>query len=349
MHGLAGGLVAGGLFVLPGAIIMFGLSWLAAARGDWPPLQAVFKGLLPVVVALVLAAVWRIGGRSLKSPAAWALAIGALAAVQLRVPFPLVVLVALIAGVVLDRLGLSAGAAGHASADAIPDAAPPFKTLALKAAGYTLAFAVLWAAPIGLVLATLGPQPFADVAALFSKAAFVTFGGAYAVLPYVAQASVDQYGWLSPEAMIHGLALAETTPGPLILVTEYVGFFAGWNQPGALSPLAAASVTAGLTLWCTFLPSLYLVLMGAPLIERLTHDRRAAAALSGVTSAVVGVIASLAVTIGRSAFLPNGHADVLAMVIAVIAFAALVKFRPSPLILVAAGGAVGVGRWLTGV
>lgn len=351
LHGVLGAVSAGGLFILPGAIVMFGLAWLAAAQGDWPPLEATFRGLLPVVVALVLHALWRIGGRTLKSPAAWGLAIAAFTAVMLKAPFPLVVLAALAAGVVLDRLGMSAGAAGHGAPSIGAEPPPTKRRLLLRFAVVTLAFAAIAVAPIALALWAFGAEPFADVAAFFTKAAFVTFGGAYAVLPYIAQASVEQYGWLSTESMIHGLALAETTPGPLILVTEYIGFFAGWNGAAdtGLTPLMAAAVAAALTLWCTFLPSFWFVMAGAPLIERLTHDRRAAAALAGVTSAVVGVIASLAVTIGRAAFLPAGRIDLVAIGLAVLAFIALVRLKASPLVLVVLGGVAGVIRWLMAI
>jgi chromate transporter len=187
------------------------------------------------------------------------------------------------------------------------------------------------------------------VAGFFTRAAFVTFGGAYAVLPYVAQAAVDHYGWLSRPEMVHGLALAETTPGPLILVTQYVGFFAGWNAglaggAGGLSPLAAAGLAAALTTWVTFLPCFYFVLVGAPLIDRLAGDRRAQAALSAVTAAVVGVIATLALLIAREAFMPTGRLDLLAIAVAAAAFVAAWRFKVGPLWLVAAGAACGLAR-----
>jgi len=352
LHGVKGAVAAGGLFILPGALVMFALAWLAAAQGEWPPLQAVFAGLLPIVVALVLHAVWRIGRRSLKAPAAWILALAAFAAVILKVSFPLIVIAALAAGVVLDRFGIEAGAAGHHTpAEGETVAKTPLKALALRIVTHTAAFAIIGALPLLLIFAFAGTDPFAAVAAFFTKAAFVTFGGAYAVLPYIAQAAVEEHQWLTSEAMIHGLALAETTPGPLILVTEYVGFFAGWNgaAQAGLSPLASASLAAVITVWCTFLPSFYFVMALAPLIESLTRDRRAAAALAGVTSAVVGVIASLAVTVGREAFFDEGRIDPVSIVLAIGAFVALARFKASPLLLVAVGGLAGIGRMLTGL
>ena len=200
-----------------------------------------------------------------------------------------------------------------------------------------------------MILASAGTRPFADVAIFFTQAAFVTFGGAYAVLPFVAQGAVAHYGWLSRAEMVHGLALAETTPGPLILVTQYVGFFAGWNaalagHAGGLSPFAAGSIAAALTTWVTFLPCFYFVLVGAPLVERLARDRRAHAALSGVTAAVVGVIATLALTIAQATFLPAGRLDPVAIGVAVGAFVAAWRFKVGPVWLVVAGAAYGIGR-----
>ena len=351
LHGPKGALAAGGLFVLPGAIVLFALAWLAAAHGDWPPLRAAFAGMLPIVVALVAHAVWRIGDRTLKTPAAWAMAIGAFVALGLlKAPFTLVVGAALVIGLTADRLGRPI-----APFDSAPSADPAPTVSGRRIAGrlvlYTLAFVALWAAPIGLIVATVGPRPFADVATFFTQAAFVTFGGAYAVLPFVAQAAVAHYGWLSQTEMVHGLALAETTPGPLILVTQYVGFFAGWNaalagHAGGLSPLAAGSLAAALTTWTTFLPCFYFVLAGAPLVDWLAKNRAAHAAMSGVTAAVVGIIATLALSIGQAAFLPGGRIDLIAMVVAGAAFVAAWRFKVGTLWLVAAGAAYGVVRYV---
>ncbi len=350
LHGVRGAVTAGTLFVLPGAAVLFALAWLAAAHGSWPPLRAAFKGMLPIVVALVAHAVWRIGGRTLKTPAAWALAIGAFAGLGLAgVAFPLIIGAALACGLVADRLNLAIAPSAHPLA-AEGDAPPAnWPRLARRFGVLTLIFALLWAAPVGLVLARAGARPFADVAIFFTQAAFVTFGGAYAVLPFVAQGAVAHYGWLSRPEMVHGLALAETTPGPLILVTQYVGFFAGWNaatagQAGGLSPLAAGALAAALTTWITFLPCFYFVLVGAPLVERLARDRRAHAALSGVSAAVVGIIATLALTIAREAFWPDGRLDAIAPAVALAAFVAAWRFKLAPIWLVVAGAAYGVGR-----
>ncbi len=352
LHGLKGALAAGFLFVLPGAVVLFALAWLGAAHGDWPPLQAAFKGMLPIVVALVANAVWRIGARTLKTPSAWALAIGSfvgLGVVGIGVPW--VIGAALLIGLAADRFGYAIAPVGHS----LPaDGELPVtrgQVIARRFAIYTIVFAALWGVPVGLALAVAGTKPFADVALFFTQAAFVTFGGAYAVLPFVAQGAVAHYGCLSRAEMVHGLALAETTPGPLIMVTQYVGFFAGWNaalagHAGGLSPLAAGTLAAALTTWVTFLPCFYFVLVGAPLVERLARDRRAHAALSGVTAAVVGVIATLALAIAQVAFLPAGRPDLIAVLVALVAFVAAWRFKVGPPWLVAAGAAYGIGRFV---
>jgi chromate transporter len=352
LHGPKGALAAGGLFVLPGAVVLYALAWLAAAHGDWPPLQAAFKGMLPIVVALVAFAVWRIGTRTLKTPAAWALAVAAFVGLGVvGIGFPWIIGAALLIGLLADGLGYAIAPAGHA----LPaDGARPAESrprLVRRFVLVTAVFAALWAAPVCVALAVAGTRPFADVALFFTQAAFVTFGGAYAVLPFVAQGAVAHYGWLSRAEMVHGLALAETTPGPLIMVTQYVGFFAGWNSAlaghaGGLSPLAAGTLAAAITTWVTFVPCFYFVLVGAPLVERLARNRRAHAALSGVTCAVVGVIATLALSIAEAAFLPSRRLDFASIVVGLGAFLAVWRFKVGPLWLVAAGAAYGIGRYV---
>ncbi len=355
LNGLKGALAAGTLFVLPGALVMFVLAWIAALGGASPPIQAVFHGFLPIVVALVAHALWRIGRRALKTRAAWGLALAAFAALVLfKIPFPWVIGAALLFGLAADRVGLSLGPVGHGSLTGEDGPPVSWRDLAGRSALYSLGFVVLWAGPVALAISLAGPRPFADVAVFFTQAAFVTFGGAYAVLPFVAQAAVGHFGWLSPAEMVHGLALAETTPGPLILVTQYVGFFAGWNsavagQAGGLAPLAAASLAAALTTWVTFLPCFYFVLVGAPLVERLSHSRHAHAALSGVTAAVVGVIASLGLLVARAAFIDQGRLDALSVLVAIIAFAAVLRLKVGALWLVVGGAAVGLLRWSLGI
>ncbi len=354
LHGVRGALVAGGLFILPGAALLFVLAWLAAAHGDWPPLQAAFKGMLPIVVAIVVSAVWRIGKKTVKTPLALALAGASFVALGfLGIGFPWIIAAAILTGLLADRAGMRLGGAGQALAEPVLGRPlSPAREFA-RVAAYTLGFSLLWIGPVILALLIGGQRPFADIATFFTKAAFVTFGGAYAVLPFVSQGAVAHYGWLSRPEMLHGLALAETTPGPLILVTQYVGFFAGWNaalagEAGRLTPLAAAALAAALTTWVTFLPCFYFVLVGAPWVERLAANRRAYAALSGVMAAVVGVIATLALVIAKEAFLPAGKVDAWAIAVALAALVAAMRFKISPVWLVAASAALGIGRSLLG-
>jgi chromate transporter len=349
LHGVKGAVAAGGLFVLPGALVLFGFSWLAAAGGSWAPVQAVFHGLSPVVAALVANAVWRLGRRTLGTPLHLALAAGAFVALAwLKLGFPWVIGAAALIG------ALFLNGEAHDAAGPAPEPLRWGRTLA-RVGGYAAAFAVLWALPVLAAIAIGGHDPFQAVAVFFTKAAFVTFGGAYAVLPYVADAATRHYGWLGQADMIHGLGLAETTPGPLILVTEFVGFFAGWNaatngHAGGLSPLGAGALAAALTVWVTFLPCFFFILAGAPYVERLGRLRRAAGALSGVTAAVVGVIASLGwsllgVAVSRT---PGGGPDWPAIAVLVAAFLALRLTRAGPLTLVAAGAAFGLARLALG-
>jgi chromate transporter len=346
LHGVRGAIAAGGLFVLPGALVLFGLSWLAAAGGGWPPIAAVFRGLTPMVAALVAHATWRLGRKTLAGPVPVALAIGAFIALALfRFDFPWVILAAALIGAVLFRKEAPLAA---------PDA-PRVKWLSevVRILGLAVLFALLWAIPVGLVLLAFGRDPFEGVAVFFTKAAFVTFGGAYAVLPYVADAAVNRYAWISQADMVHGLGLAETTPGPLILVTEFVGFFAGWNAAGrgaagGLSPLGAGAVAAALTVWVTFLPCFFYILAGAPLVEQIGRLRWASGALKAVTAAVVGVIATLGLTLLRLAVMPAGTPDWPGAAATLLAFLALVRLKAGPMSLVLAGAIFGLGRTALG-
>ena len=290
LHRIRGGLIAGTLFILPGFLVILALSYLYVTSGKLPFVQGLFVGLKAAVVVIVLQAVVRIGKRSLRSAGALALAVIAfLAMFAWRIPFPYVILFAAAAGALMSRVSVATKADTPGAAD---DAQ-------VTGAGYLVrcvaVFGTLWLAPTVLLLATLGPEDvFSNIAVFFSKMAVVTFGGAYAVLAYVSQEAVLTYHWLSPGEMIDGLALAETTPGPLILVTEFVGFIAAWRNPGTLSPELAAILGGALTTWVTFVPSFLWIFAGAPYIERLRHNRLLASALAGVTAAVVGVIVNLA-------------------------------------------------------
>jgi len=337
LHGLKGGIAAGVLFVLPGAVLLYALSWIAAAHGDTSFVGAVFAGLKPVVVALVLHAVCRIASRTITTAMAAGLAVAAFTAVEIAdVPFPLVVLVA--------------GVVGWLSARGkVPDAElePPLAAPqggGLRLLRMALVYVALLVVPVGAVVAFAGAAPFLALGQFFTQAAFVTFGGAYAVLPYVADQAVNHFHWLSPAEMINGLALAETTPGPLILVLQYVGFFAGWNASGALNPLTAATLGAAVTTYATFLPSIFLILAGAPYVERIARVKAAAGALKAITAAVVGVIVTLAMFFARQVIFTAEGIDVVAALAVVAAFAALMRFKVGLHWVVAAGAVFGLMR-----
>ena len=306
MHGTRGGLVAGGLFVLPGVVAIMGLSWVYALYGNVGFVAGLFFGLKAAVLAIVAEAVLRIGRRALKGPVMVALAAAAFVAIFfLDVPFPLIVLAAGLVGYLGGRAGLpqfrGAGHGGGAKADVGPyligDAILPQERPAHgQALRMLLLWGALWLVPVALVLLALGTDDvFSHIAVFFSKMAMVTFGGAYAVLSYVAQQAVEHYGWLKPGEMLDGLGMAETTPGPLIMVTQFVGFMAAFRNPGALPPLAAGTLGGLLTTWVTFAPCFLWIFAGAPYVERLRGNRALAGALSAITASVVGVILNLAV------------------------------------------------------
>ena len=354
LHGPLGGVVAGSLFVIPGALCMLVLSYIAAAHGDTGFVGAIFDGLKPVVIAVVGHAVWRIGKKALHTWQSAALAAAAFVAIHfLGVGFPWVVAAAAVIGWLsargADPSPFATGGHGAAAGeDDVPEKPLPANAWR-RFVRLGLVFAVLWAVPVGLVLVTMGTRPFADVAELFTKAAFVTFGGAYAVLPYVADAAVNHYGWLSPADMLNGLALAETTPGPLILVLQYVGFFAGWSS-AASTPLLWAVVAALLASYVTFLPSIMFILAGAPYIEGLHENKGASAALGAITAAVVGVILNLAVFLGVAVFLPApGVVDWISIAVAALSLVLLVRFGAAIHWLVLAGAAFGLARLATGL
>jgi chromate transporter len=304
MHGVRGGLAAGLLFVLPGAAVMLALSIIYATLGDVPLIAALFFGLKCAVLVLVVEALLRIGRRALKGKVAWALAALAFAALFfLNLPFPVVVLAAGLVGYFAPdvfAIGSHGTAKGDAPAliDAVLAADPGRPARLAAAARRAGALAVaLWLLPVTVLMATVGGT-YADIAWFFSKMAVVTVGGAYAVLAYVAQDAVQAYGWLSAPEMLAGLGLAETTPGPLILVLQFVGFLAGFRAPEALSGLAGGVAASVLVLWVTFAPCFAFVFLGAPLIEKLQNNKALSGALAAITAAVVGVVANLAVWFG---------------------------------------------------
>ncbi|MGG6892675.1 chromate efflux transporter [Rhizobium sp. BR 315] len=308
LHKTKGGLVAGILFVIPGLIAIMALSWIYAIFGNVGAVQALFFGLKAAVLAIVAEAVLRIGRRALKNSVLRGLAAAAFVALAFfHIPFPLVVFAAAIIGYLGNRAGWAAFAPGgsHAKvggkqvADAdtalgeeTPAHARPSIGWSLKVAGVCL---LLWLAPTLILWAVFGSgNIFTDIGFFFSKTAVVSFGGAYAVLSYIAQQAVDHYGWLKPGEMLDGLGMAETTPGPLIMVTQFVGFMGAYRAPGSLNPLLAATLGGLLTTWVTFVPCFLWIFLGAPFIESLRSNKALSAALSAITAAIVGVILNLA-------------------------------------------------------
>jgi chromate transporter len=301
MHGVRGGLAAGIIFVLPGAAVMLALSLIYALAGHVPLIDALFFGLKSAVLVLVVEALLRIGRRALKGKVAWTLAIaGFIALFFFSVPFPAVVLTTGIIGYFFPTYFSHAGhGQGKQDRPALIDAllaANPGRPAQLAAGARRAGIVILalWLLPVGALMLFVGGT-YGDIAWFFSKMAVVTIGGAYAVLAYVAQDAVQTYHWLAPPEMLAGLGLAETTPGPLILVLQFVGFLAGFRAPGALSGVAGGIAASALTLWVTFAPCFAFVFLGAPLIERLQSNPSLAGALAAVTASVVGVIANLAV------------------------------------------------------
>ncbi|QTN32679.1 chromate efflux transporter [Akkermansiaceae bacterium] len=355
LHGWRGGMAAGALFVLPSAVILYFLGWLYMAGGHLPWLAAIFHGLLPAVIAVIAAAVLRIGGKTLRSATLWGIAALSFSAIYFfGVSFVLIIAAAALAGWAGHRIsptqfppGKSHGALEHDD-DAGVLVLPPAPRASWKRTLKVSAICIsLWFLPVVGLGLWLGwdSTPVAQ-GVFFSKAALVTFGGAYAVLPYVAQQAVEHYQWLSHPQMMSGLALAETTPGPLIIVLEFVGFVGGWQNPGKFSPLAGASVGAAITVWATFLPCFLFVFLGAPYVERLHELPRLGACLTAITAAVVGVILNLGVVFAQHALWPEGGFDAFVAILAAASFMALWRFKlPFTWILAACAGLGLLAGW----
>jgi chromate transporter len=309
LHNTKGGLVAGILFVLPGAIAIMALSCIYAIFGNVGAVQALFFGLKAAVLAIVLEAVSRIGRRALRNNVMVGLAAAAFVALFFfQAPFPVVILAAGLIGFIGGRAGFAPFLTGNghgkvggkqvadadtALGEGIPAHARPGLSWSLKVAAVGL---LIWGGPIIALLVLFGQgNVVTDIAIFFSKMAMVTFGGAYAVLAYVAQQAVDHYGWLKPGEMLDGLGMAETTPGPLIMVTQFVGFMGAYRAPGSLHPLLAGTLGGLLTTWVTFVPCFLWIFLGAPFMETMRSNKALSAALSAITAAVVGVILNLAI------------------------------------------------------
>ncbi|AXY44020.1 chromate efflux transporter [Halomonas sp. JS92-SW72] len=312
MHRTRGGLVAGSLFVLPGFIAILALSYLYAALGNVGLVEGLFFGLKAAVLAVVLNAVVRIGKRALRNRVMIGLAAAAFVAIFfLELAFPLIILGAALIGFWGGRRGMKVFEAGggHGQSggqglsdrdsllgEGLPAHARPNRSWSLRVSAI---FLLLWLTPVALLLVTLGgDNVFSQIATFFSKMAVVTFGGAYAVLGYVSQEAVQNYGWLAPGEMLDGLGMAETTPGPLIQVVQFVGFMGAYREAIGLDPMLAATLAAVLTTWVTFVPCFLWIFLGAPYVERLRDNRALSAALSAITAAVVGVILNLAIWFG---------------------------------------------------
>jgi len=364
LHGTRGGIVAGALFVLPSLVLLIALSWIYVRFGSVPAIAAILYGVKPAVVAIVLAAAWRIGSRALHNAALWAVAIAAfLALFAADAPFPLVIAVAAAVGFVGGRLAPRAFALtahGPAKAKGVGPAVIDDETPTPEHAKYsaprlirmTFVFVSLWAIVLACLVALAGWRgALAQMGWFFTKAALVTFGGAYAVLPYVIQGAVEDYAWLAAPQMIDGLALGESTPGPLIMIVAFVGFLGGWTQQ-ALGPDAlAVGAIAGacVATFFTFLPSFLFILAGGPLVESTRDDVKLTAPLTAITAAVVGVIVNLAVYFAWHVILPGGSFDWPSAVIAVVAAVLLVTKKSEVIPVIAGSGAIGLALWGFGI
>jgi chromate transporter len=369
MHRTKGGLIAGTLFVLPGFAAIMILSWIYAAAGNVGAVAALFFGLKAAVLAIVAEAVRRIGSRALRNNLLRGIAAAAFVAIFFfGVMFPLIVLLAGVIGYLGGRRGSTAfSGGGHgpepAAATALGDRIPAHAVPSLRwALRISAVFLLLWLGPLAILFATAGPDSvFSKIGLFFSQMAVVTFGGAYAVLAYVAQQAVETYGWLAPGEMLDGLGMAETTPGPLIMVTQFVGFMGAYRDPGGLHPMVAGTLGGLLTTWVTFTPCFLWIFLGAPFVEKLRDNRALSAALSAITAAVVGVVLNLAVwfalhTLFRevreveagplSFDLPiAASVDLAACALAAAALVATFRFRLGAPVVLAGCAAAGMAWW----
>jgi len=356
LHRTRGGIAAGALFMLPSAVILWALSFIYVSFGTVPWIAAVFYGLKPAVLAIVAAAVIRIGKRALKNECLWSIAgLSFVAFYFFNAPFPLILAVAGLIGFLGgrwlpskfiltphdDSKSTDAPAAVLDDASESPLHTTPSLSRALKVTAVSLA---LWWIPVLLLAWWLGSShTLVREGIFFSKAAMVTFGGAYAVLPYVSQQAVESQGWLTAPQMLDGLGLAETTPGPLIMVLQFVGFVGAWQNPGHLPPLVAATLGAAITTWTTFVPCFLWIFLGAPHIEQMRRNASISSTLSAVTAAVVGVILNLAVWFGVHVLFPaNGTIDWFAATASTVAFAGMIRWKWGVIPVILGAGILGV-------
>ncbi|NOT46437.1 MAG: chromate efflux transporter [Acidobacteria bacterium] len=371
MHRTWGGVVAGFFFVFPSVFILLILSYIYAAYGNVPAVAGVLAGFKPIVVAIVVEAVVKIGGKALKRSVHYVIAASAFISIYfLHIPFPLIVLAAALIGLAGIRFlphifaaqtknnkdskqnsETDIGVVSEVPLVIRDDAAPPPHTVPnksriFKILGVGLA---LWLVPFALIGSWNGWDSLhAQEYRFFTQAALVTFGGAYAVLAYVSQAAAGSFAWITQSQAVDGLALAETTPGPLIMVLQFIGFMAAWNNPvGGMSPAQSGIIGALITTYVTFLPSFLFIFIGAPYIESLRNNRNLTGALSGVTAAVVGVVLNLALVFGVAVVFPNGYGgntEWFSAVMSIAAFVALYKFKADVLLVVLIGGLIGFAK-----
>jgi chromate transporter len=377
LHRTGGGIMAGGLFILPGVIAIMGLSYIYAAYGHVGFIEALFFGLKAAVLAIVIQAVVRLGKRALRNQIMIALAaIAFIAIFFFNVPFPIIIISAGLIGYFGAKSGrpefaaVPHGGGGKNAAavdtmlgDELPEHIRPSVSRALKVSAVWL---LLWLVPVGALLIAFGEaNVFSQIALFFSKMAMVTFGGAYAVLAYVAQQAVEHYHWVQPREMLDGLGMAETTPGPLIMVLQFVGFMAAFRDPGTLSPMLAGTLGGLLATWVTFTPCFLWIFLGAPFIETLRGNKGLAGALTAITAAVVGVILNLSIwfalhtvfretvpvrSFGLSFDMPVvSSVDIAALILAIAAATAIFRFNMGMLTVLGGSCAVGVVLRLLGV
>ena len=353
LHKIPGGVVAGVFFVLPSIFILFGLSLVYAVYGNLPWIAAVFSGLKPAVLAIVAAAVIKIAQKALKNGILITLAALSFVAIfSFKAPFPLIILSAGLLGLlggtyfpkkfdaIKEKDGISEDAyVQYCELDAPCHTDPSLK----RNVSLLLVFLLLWIIPVSVLLLVNSQSVFVTEAFFFTKAAFLTFGGAYAVLTYIAQAGVEQYGWLTGPQMIDGLGLAETTPGPLIMVVQFIGFMAGWNNPGSWSPVTAGLIGSLIATYFTFLPSFLFIMLGGPYLEKFRGNKKLSAALSTITAAVVGVVLNLAVWFGLQILFPeSGRINGFGIILGLASFGALQWGKIGMLPLILAAGAAGL-------
>ncbi|MBF0497752.1 MAG: chromate efflux transporter [Deltaproteobacteria bacterium] len=357
LHGILGGVVAGSFFVIPSIFVLLALSWMVVVSSDVPAIRGLLYGVQPVVIAIVASAVLRIGKKTLRH---WGLGLFAWAAFValyfFNISFPYVIGTAALGGTLLQRFwphifqSCEVGHDGSSTCNEIEDGSPNSRPSMVRNLKLLTLFLVLWGIPVGGLWLWRGPlDVLVQESILFSKAAFVTFGGAYAVLSYIADMAVNHYGWLNAHQMVQGLGLAESTPGPLIMVTQYIGFIAAWNLHGEFNPLFNAVLGAVITTYMTFLPCFFFIFLGAPYIELLSANRLLQAALVGVASAVVGVIVNLGVFFGQKVLFPSpGVFDYFAAALALASFGLALKFRIQMHYLVPVGALAGMTWHLLG-